>query len=351
MPRRGKRGYVPPERKPEVKHHLMKINAQVRGTGRCLYIIDANGNSCGNMVTNDCHVIPKNTVLAELKDSNGKVLELRWGVGKWQNLFLSSSEDSQIDTADLDALDPQSLGIGDACVRWFACKDESKGVDHDGEFGPIDVREPDFDNPAIRVLAMYRTLLYTLDWMKLGIRLSDQWKKQARGLSYRKAFVEWLKQQHTLNKGRDPIEQAASRLGKMWHEWKINRNVEDDAILWKSFNFYSNLNFAACGFYGPCVVNVVPVGEDRHKMTILYFSEDADSIREQEHCLNEVTTASNDGSGYGVEVLGELLTRGEGTVAVSPESYRGLPEGQKRTTDELVAGASRADMIETILGL
>ena len=329
----------------------MNIGAEVRGKGRCLYVIDADGKTCGRRVTNNCHVIPKNPVLGEMKDKDGKVLELRWGVGKWQNLFLSSSEDSQIDTAALDALDPQPTGIGDACVRWFACKDESKGVDHDGEFKPIDVREPDFDNPAIRVLAMYRVLLYTLDWMKLGIRLSNQWNKQARFISYRKAFVEWLKQQHALNKGRDPVERVASRLGKMWYEWKTNRDIEDDAILWKSFNFNSNLNFAACGFYGPSVVYVVPVGEDRHKMTILYFNEDADSMREHEHRLDEVTTASNDRSGYGVEVLGELLTRGEGTVAASPESYRGLPEAQKRTINEIVARSSRADMIETILGL
>ena len=351
MPRRSKKGYVPNRRKPEVERHLKTIDAQVRGKGKCLYVFDANGKTCGNRVTNNCHVIPKNAVLDKLKDNDGKVLELRWGVGKWQNLFLSSSEGNQIDTANLDALEPHLVGTGNACVRWFACKDVAKDKDHDGEFSPIDVREPDFHDPTIRLLAAYRQLLYTQDWMNVAIRLSEPANKQAMIQPNRKARIEWFKQQNALTKGRMAIEQSATRLGKMWHDWKTNQKIDCDAISWRSMTFYSRLKFAACGFYGPCVVYVVPVGEDRHKITILYFSEHTNSVRAHEQRLSEVTTATEDDSGYGVEVLGELLTRGEGTVAASPESYHGLPEEQKRTIDELVAGSSRADMIETILDL
>ena len=351
MPRRSNSGYVPDNRKSEVRHHLTKINAQVRGTGRCLYVIDASGKSCGNRVTNNCHVIPKNAVLDELKDNGGKVLELRWGVGKWQNLFLSSSESSQIDTANLDALDPQPVGTGDACVRWFACKDEANEKDHDGEFSPIDVREPDFHDPTIRLLAAYRPLLYTLDWMKLAMRLSEPVNKQAMSQPNRRARVEWFKQQNGLTKGRKAIEQSATRLGKMWHDWKSNQNIDCDAISWLSLSFRSRLEFAACGFYGPCVVIVVPIGEDRHKMTTLYFSEDADSMHEHNQRLNEVTRATADNCYYEVEVLEELLTNGEGTVAASPESYCELSDEQRRNINEIVARSSRADMIETILDL
>ena len=202
MPRRSNSGYVPDNRKSYVKHHLTNINAQVRGTGRCLYVIDANGNICGNRLTNNCHVIPKNAVLDKMKDDGGKVLELRWGIGKWQNFFLSSSESSQIDTANLDALEPPLVGTSDACVRWFACKDQANGTDHDGEFGPIDVREPDFHDPAIRLLAAYRPLLYTWDWLKLAMRLSEPANKQARSQPNRRARIEWFKQQDDLTKGR-----------------------------------------------------------------------------------------------------------------------------------------------------
>ena len=352
MPRRRKKGYVPNNRKSYVKRHLKNIDAQVRGTGRCLYVIDDKGMSCGNLVTNKCHVIPKNAVLDELKDNgSNKVLELRWGVGKWQDLFLRSSERNQIDPADLDVLEPQLVGTGDACVRWFACKDEANGKDHDGEFSPIDVREPDFHDPAIRLLAAYRPLLYTLDWMNLAISMSKQANKQAMSQYNRRARDEWSKQQNTLKKGRKIIEQNASRLGKMWHDWKSNQMMDCDAISWNSLNFHSRLEFAACGFYGPCVVIVAPIGEDRHKMTTLYFSEDADSMHEHNQRLNEVTRATADNCYYEVEVLEELLTNGEGTVAASPESYRELSGEQRRKINEIVARSSRADMIEVILGL
>lgn len=352
MPRHRIKGYVPHDRKPEVKRHLKNIDAQVRGRGRCLYVIDDNGKSCGNLVTNNCHVIPKNAVLDELKDGGGnKVFELRWGVGKWQDLFLRSSESNQIKPANLDVLEPQLVGTGDACVRWFACKDEASGKDHDGEFSPIDVREPNFHDPTIRLLAAYRPLLYTLDLMKLAFRLSRQANKRAMSQSNRRARIEWSKQQAALKEGRKAIEQSASRLGKMWHDWKTNRTMDCDAISWKSLNFHSSLKFAACTFYGQSVVTVVPVGQDRHKMTILYFREDTDSMHEHKQRLSEVTRASEDNCSYEVDVLKELLTKGEGTVAASPESYRTLTDEQRQTINAIVARSSRADMMETILGL
>ena len=346
---RGKKtGYISDKSKPEVKRRLKKIAKQIH-RGWCLFVIDANGNICGNRVTNKCHVIPKNAVLDELKDNGGKVLELRWGVGKWQNLFLSSSEVSQIDPSNLDGLEPQPVGTGDACVRWFACKNEAKGKDHDGEFRLIDFKEPNYHDPTVRILGMYRPVLYTLDWMKAAIRLSKQENKRGSYRSNSKALIAWLKQQHILNTRRGEIEHTANRLGKMWHDWKVNRKIDCDATSWRSLTFYSRLEFSACGFYGRSVVTVVPVAEGRHKMSILYFSEDSDSLREYLNCLSKVTTESEDNSDYGVKVMEELLTNGEGTVAASPESYRGLPAELRRTTNKIVANSSRADMIETIL--
>ena len=133
--------WVPNNRKKEVGTRLKPIKEAERRKGTCLFVVDENGKACRNLVENNCHVISESAVLDELKDStSGKVLELRWGVSKWEHLFVSSSEANPIDLNDSGAFEPSPVGTGDACVGWFACKSED--TDHGGEFKHIDVQVP-----------------------------------------------------------------------------------------------------------------------------------------------------------------------------------------------------------------
>ena len=179
MNRRGTQLWIPNLRKNELENRLEPVKRAERHRGTCLFVVDENGRRRGNPVDNNCHVIPESAVLDVLKDDRGKVLEMRWGVARWGHLYVKSSESNRIDFGDPDSFEPQEVVTGNACIGWFACKDKCTNTDHDGEFGPIDVRDPDFSDPLIRLLCMYRAVLYESDQCRFGRRLLRNYSKLA----------------------------------------------------------------------------------------------------------------------------------------------------------------------------
>ena len=341
--------WIPDHRKDEVGKRLAPVKRIERRKGRCLFVVDEDGRTCGNPVYNNCHVIPESTVLEELKDdSSGKVYEFRWGVSQWGHFFLKSSAANPFNVTDPDAFEPPSVGTGDACVGWFACKHNA--ADHDGKFSSIDVKEPDFDNPIARFLSVYRVFLYEVDLCRLGMKLLEGWNRKAQTHQDREIRVEWNKLRGILRTRTQKAEATASHLGKTWHRWKTHGEFDSDTVSGQVLCFRSKLKFAACGLYGGgVVVTVFPVGEDGHKVGILHLSEDADSAAGDEEKLVRLSEVSMESGNYGVDVVEELMTNGWGTIASSPESYSGLHVEEKRTLQSLVARNSAANTMARAL--
>ena len=341
--------WIPDHRKNEVGKRLAPVKRVEGRKGRCLFVVGKDGRTCGNPVDNNCHVIPESTVLDELKDdSSGKVYELRWGVSQWGHFFSKSSAANPFDVTDPDVYKPPSVGTGDACVGWFACK--HNGTDHDGEFSCIDVKEPHFDNPMVRLLSMYRVFLYEVDLCRLGMKLLEGWNRKAQTHQYREIRVEWNKLRGILRTRTPKAKATARHLGKTWHHWTTHGELDTETVSGQVLSFRSKLKFAACGLYGGGVVlTVFPVGGDGHKMSILHLSEDADSAKGDEEKLVRLSEVSNASGNYSVDVLEELMTYGWGTIAASPESYDGLHVEGKRTLQRLVARNSAANTMAKAL--
>ena len=133
-------------------------------TGRCLFVIDDSGEYCDKPVDNNCHIVPESAVLHGLRDDRTKkVLELQWGVSQWRELLFSDDVEQRV--RDSNTFDPSERNTGVVCVGQFACKTRS----HDDEFHPIDVAEPDFNDPEVRLLAGLRLMQFQTDQILLGL--------------------------------------------------------------------------------------------------------------------------------------------------------------------------------------
>lgn len=342
--------WVPDPRKSEVENLLKPVKREERRRSTCLFVVDENGRRCGSPVETNCHVIPKSSVLEELKDkSSGKVLELLWGVARWGYFYITSSMSNPINFGDSDSFEPQHVVTNDACVRWFACK--QKGTDHDGQFNPVDVIEPDFEDPLIRLVCMYRAVLYESDLCRLGQRFLGQYDKEVWRRPDGELHVRWHRLQSSVLSRAQWTEDAANRLGKIW----LKRDTQDwqhtDVVSGEVLSFRSKLKFAASVYhYGKgMVVAVYPDNEDRHKMAVLHLSEDAESVCADKEWLIELASATEDSPDYGVDVLRELMTNGAGAVAASPQSYSGLSDEEKNTINQMVARASGAEIAQLAL--
>ena len=339
---------VPNNRKGEIGKKLKNVKAIEGRKGKCLFVVDENGRTCGNPVDNNCHVIPESSILDRLKDSSsGKVLELKRGIRKWEHVFVSSSEASPIDLKDPDTFEPESVGTGGACVGWFACKG------HDNEFWPIDVKDPDFNDPHIQLLCLYRAFLYEVDMNRLSEQLVKVWNRRAQTSPDGETRFQWNKLLKNLSDRTPKAKETIGRLGKIWYDWKMHGAFNPDAVSGQTLSFSSSLRFAACGLYGKgLVVTVLPVGEHRHKMGIFNLADNADSVNEDKERLTRLSGDSGDSCNYGVSVLAELMTNGWGTIAASPESYRELCDGERREIQTLLAQNSGVDtMVKSLTTL
>ena len=259
--------HIPNRLKSEIKRRVDPVKRAERGKGTCLYVAGENGQRCENPVENNCHVIPESAVLDELKDHRfKKVLELRWRAAIWEHHYVTSSASNPIDPSDPDKFEPQSVVAGHACVGRFACK--YRHTDHDGEFSLIDVKEPDFNDPRVPVLSMYRAVLYEADICRLGKRLMEQHSEKALRHSRKDLRIWWNKLRASLQSRTQWSEATSERLGKIWYRWKTHGKLDADAVSVRVLNFRSSLKFAACVFsYGKYViVTVSPLGGDRHRM-------------------------------------------------------------------------------------
>ena len=132
----------------EANRLLRELEGDLVGyIGDCLFVVDDNGQYCNKLVSNNCHIVSESSVLSKLKNRQGKLLELQWGVSQWRRLLFADEAPANIP--------PFRRPPGATCVGRFACKSHSKEdpYSHDDEFKKIDVAQPDFCDPIVRFLA------------------------------------------------------------------------------------------------------------------------------------------------------------------------------------------------------
>lgn len=337
--------WVAENRKDEALGRLKPVKSTVNRKDSCLFVIDEEGHECGIPVENNCHVIPKSGVLRELMDHpSGKVLELQWGVTRWGHHFLSSNKTNPVSLAT-DSFEPQLIGTGDACARWFACRN------HDVEFHPIDVGHLDFSNPVVPFLCLYRSTLYTADLLRMASNAATMSRRRALNSPYVEARIEWLKSKQAIESFIPWNRRILTRLGKAWHIKKAYGDVEPDIVCGQLIPFCSRVRFGACVIYRrEFTVVVFPYQGDLHVMGVLHLTEDSNSVKASKEYLVQAANLSSQTSKYDVDILKELITNGLGAAAMSPESYLGLADEDKETIRQLVARSSGDKAMGRVFG-
>ncbi len=312
----------------------------------CLFVVDAEGHFCRKH-TVDSHTIPKANVLEPMKGPDNKVLVTSWGQGAYSHLFMSSSEESPIDLTP-GTFKPRPLGINSASTGQFAC-----GSHEPVTFDPIDVSEPDFNDPEVLFLIEYRTYLYAHSLLLWGKWMYEEWNRDImRGTNSGQRF-QWVNKRDQIKQLLPQIEAIVSQLGKLWHEKKKAANVAPKIVSGNLFYFRSSLKFAACMFYGrSSAITVFPTEGDWHGMGITHMKEDEADDDKFTVRLAEAAEASRNEEGYSINVLTALHDVAAGVVAISPVSYDLLSEEEQLSIGAIIAAIANADsMSETLNSL
>ena len=299
--------------------------------GRCLFPADANGGFCSESPSRR-HVIPRASVLNQLKDpKSGKVLDLDWGVDQWAALILKSDERHPVNLEDPATFELREVGIRGACTGPYAC-----GV-HDAVFIPIDTATPDFEDPGIRWLTMGRIALYAADLCSRRKFLVDAWKWQTLRGGNRALRSSWLRESQFAYTAHEKAHLAARVWGESWLSLKSPDDLPDALVDSSVQTFRSRLRMAACVYYGQATaVVVLPKEGDEHTMALLHWSEDKGRVVDDQKRLINKAQNTKANSDYGIDFFIELMSRGSGAVAASPESFRELPIVQRTEVQKVV---------------
>lgn len=306
-----------------------------RYSGRCLFPADGNGRLCREPPSRrKCHVIPRPSVLNKLKDEkSGMVLEFDWGVNQWRHLLLSSGPEHPINLEDPATFEPRPVGTHDACTGLFACQT------HDAVFNPsLDTDNPDFGNSHVRLLAIGRAVLYAADLASKRKFIVDN--KRIRGLlsnANKESRIRWLRERKPAYRTHQMAHSVAKRWRSTWRFIDREGELPEDLVDWSALTFRSTLTFAACVFYGRATAVMVLPGEGAyHSMTILCFSEDSATAEEHKERLVQRARNTEETNSYGVSMINELMSNGNGVVAASPASYEELRDEDKRAIQQII---------------
>ena len=342
MNRHQQSGRVSKKLKQLANKRMLEIEKDIAAyKGRCLFVNDNNGGYCNKPVTNNCHIVSEPAVLDGLKDDKTKkVIELQWGVSKWRELLFGSDVEQR--AQDTTTFDPSERTTGVVCTGRFACKLRA----HDDEFQPIDVADPDFDDPEARFLSGYRLALFLADQPRTAKWLHQKWDRVVmREVKLNRDFRgrdAWREESKKLKREFLRRQSTVKLLGSHWHARKTGGTFDLDVVSAQVLTFRSKLRLAGGVSYGKGTgVTVFPGQGDWHKMGVLYLTSESDLAGQDIECLAGVARASEESDNYGVTMINELMMNGWGTVAVSPESYEALNDQDHFTIQSLVARHSR----------
>ena len=318
----------------EVNSTIAELERDLRNyTGRCPFAIDADGRPCGERVRGNRHIVPEANVLAGLRDGRDYILELQWGISQWRELIFSDNPEER--ARDAATFEPSKKTTADACTGRFACKEPP---DHDGEYEPIDVAQPDFDNPEVCLLTYLRLTQFWADQIRLALELHAKWTVRRNPVGHQRK--RWDMEGYKQREARRRVGQTLALLGKDWYARRNGEKFDPDLVSTRVLPFRSKVRIAGSVYYGThtahVYVYVFPVRCDLHKMAILHLTSQSEGIREHVTQLEQVARGSDGRDGYGVTVAEKLMTGGWGSLAVSPKSYEKLKDHDRATIRKLI---------------
>ena len=235
------------EQKQKANQQLGKLERDVKGYNvRCLFVVDDSGRFCNEPVSNRCHIVSNSQVLSSLRNEQGKVYELQWGISQWRRLLFKIAKERRIDLSALITFDPSRVPTDDACTGRFACKQHT----HDDEFKPIDIADPDFDDAVVRFLSGHRLVLFLVDQYRLALELLEERIPEVMRGSDSDARKLWLGGKAELERGLCKAESTAVLLGKTWHAHKTTGTFDHCLVSAEDVEFRSKLHLAGGVFYG-----------------------------------------------------------------------------------------------------
>ena len=329
---------VPNTKKGPFNNKIRSLERRVANyDNTCLFVIDANGKRCRLPAAN-CHSIPRASVLGRLRDNDGTVLDLGWGMRTWRGML---TRYASVDLNSSSQFEPTRTGPSKASIGRFAC------AMHDKAFSPIDLAQPDQrDSPAMLLMA-YRIALFACDaWRKYGVFLYSEAIKEMNDKpdAYpRKERKEMVRQQNLMN---PVLPEQIDKFGKLWHEGRLPESAIQSYVV----DFRSKLKFALAvmvGTRGP-YVTVTPGEDDAHVMTMTCHRSDKSSARKHVTHLKQLADASRANTDYGVEVVTQLLSRTLGSVVARPHSYEALSDEERVAIQASIHRQSRSDILQQI---
>ena len=333
---RGRRNSKDNNPKGEASKRIEGIGKNIKGyRGGCLFPANGDRGLCTEPPSRR-HVIPRSSVLNKLKDKkSGMVMEFDWGVNQWSHILLNTNEEHPVNLEDPTNFEPRELSPREACTGLFACQT------HDNVFNPsLDTDTPDFGNPDIRRLAIGRAVFYAADLASKRKFLM----KKCQDLLPRHTPKELLTMRMKWEKEKEIASTTYIRAHDAAERWRINwrsagseGELPENIVDWCALTLRSTLRFAACLFYGQATVIMVLPGEgERHNMTLLYFREDSEKVKEDKERLAQMAKDTEQSDAYGVTIINELMSRGNGVVAASPASYEELRDEDRETTNRII---------------
>ena len=299
--------------------------------GQCLFPAEEIDGPCVETPVR-CHVIPRSLVLDNLMDTRtGKVLEFDWGVGQWAHLLLQSDEKHPVDLDDPATYSPRLLGTHEACTSLCACQR------HDHVFDDIDVSNPDFEDPYIRLLTLGRMGLHAADLCSRRKFLVDRWNRRLLRGANKSLRIHWAKEAQVANYSNELAHSAVKRWCALWESVSRTAVVPDGLIDCAVQTFRSKLSFASCLYFrqGTAVV-VIPFDGDRHRMAVLNWGEDRNEVQGDQKQLLLKAKDTEVSDEYRVEMVVELMSGGNGSVAASPNSYAKLDDEDRLAIQQTV---------------
>ena len=319
--------------------------------GQCLFLAGDGGLCQGTPV--NCHVIPRKSVLANLQDKSGEVLEFDWNVGPWGHFWITGSQPGDLNNPA--SFKPQKVSIGIACSGLSGCNPHDHGV-----FCPLDTNAPDFDDMNVRLLAVGRPKLYAADRVGMlrfvGARLNDRIIKRNRG----RQITEWRMEKARLDAAYKRAHLQVARWLSVWQSAHSGSTFHEDLVQWQPLTFRSTLTFAASAMYADgLTVMVVPGDGDVHKANMLYYKDNSETVGERRERLTQRARYTEENDDYGVSMILELMSAGESSaprtedlavVAASNHSYQALQDEERETIQRIVMGAIGAKEVRRLIG-
>ena len=299
---------------------------------------------CREPITNRAHVIPRMAVLDKLKDNNtGKVMELQWGLEEWKKPLFSGAHSFQEIMDNRTNFEPSSKGTHEACTGQFACKPD------DEIFARIDVENPDYDDPTVRLLTIYRASLHGADTSRLGVFMMHNQNINVMRNNPPTVRVEWMKTARQAQENCRKAHSTIRKLGEVWRHQHSSGTQDLNLVKARQELFRSKLIFAACVFYGEHLTLIVePVIGNLHRMTTLHLKENLAGVINHIEKLSQLSKQTQGDDSFSTEAITHLMTNGLGTVALSPQSYRELKQEDREAIQEIVASYSGVPTMKDI---